>query len=101
MNRCQANVLIRAVRYLATIPPFARDGSIILTGTPLQQAATKWLSPPDPSVNYHSACDMHHEGTATWFIEGTIFKDWKQSGSLFWIHGKRAFPFPVRLACNN
>ena len=93
--------MIHAVGYLVTIPSSAGDSSVILTGTPLQKAATDWLSPPDHAVNYHTACESHHEGTATWFIEGTIFKDWKQSGSLFWIHGKRAFPFPVRLACNN
>jgi hypothetical protein len=50
-----------------------------------------WLSPPDPSINYRTACDTHHEGTTTWFIESMTFKQWKQSGSLFWIHGKRMF----------
>jgi len=93
--------MIHAVGYLITIPSLVGDSSVILTGTLLQQATRKWLSPPDPSVNYHTACDTHHEGTATWFIESTMFKDWKQSGSLFWIHGKRVSPFPVCLACNN
>ncbi len=31
----------------------------------------------------------HYEGTAAWFFEGTIFKDWISIGSLLWIHGKR------------
>jgi hypothetical protein len=34
----------------------------------------------------------HHKGTATWFFEGRMHKEWKSAGSesLFWIHGKRA-----------
>jgi hypothetical protein len=26
-----------------------------------------------------------------WFTESSTFKDWKESGSLLWIHGKRTF----------
>ncbi|KAH8983359.1 hypothetical protein EDB92DRAFT_1578930 [Lactarius akahatsu] len=48
----------------------------------------KWISPPDPSVNYNTASGAHHEGTATWCAEGNSFADWKASGSLLWIHGK-------------
>ncbi|KAH9983391.1 hypothetical protein BJV74DRAFT_777147, partial [Russula compacta] len=44
----------------------------------------KWLSPPDPSVNYNTASDSHHEGTATWFTESTTFADWKASGLFLW-----------------
>ncbi|KAH9996982.1 hypothetical protein BJV74DRAFT_960877, partial [Russula compacta] len=47
-----------------------------------------WLLPPDSSINYNTACDAHHQGTATWFTESTTFTDWKASGSLLWIHGK-------------
>jgi hypothetical protein len=93
--------MIHAVGYLINTPSFAGDSSDILTGTPLQQAAVQWLSPPDPSVNYHTACNTHHEGTTTWFIESTTFKDWKQSGSLFWIHGKRMFPCSAYLGCDD
>ncbi|KAH9996977.1 hypothetical protein BJV74DRAFT_794986 [Russula compacta] len=49
----------------------------------------RWLSPPDSSINYNTACDTRHQGTATWFTESTTFTDWKASGSLLWIHGKR------------
>ena len=56
------------------------------------QDLRNWLSPPDPSVNYNTASDAHHEGTALWFIKGNAFKDWKESGSLFWLHGKRSLP---------
>jgi hypothetical protein len=66
-------------------------GSIILTGIQLRQDLRKWLSPPDPSTNHNIACNAHHEGTATWFFEGTTYKEWKSTGSesLLWIHGKR------------
>ena len=48
-----------------------------------------WLSPPDPSVNHNTACKTQHGGTATWFIQGNIFQDWKESGSLLWVRGNR------------
>ncbi|KAH8997859.1 hypothetical protein EDB86DRAFT_3076393 [Lactarius hatsudake] len=50
----------------------------------------KWLSPPDPSTNQNLACVTQHEGTATWFFQGSIFMEWKSKGitSLLWIHGK-------------
>src|SRR6267142_2441625 len=88
-------------RSLSRLPrlSLARVGSGIHTVTPLHQSATKWLSPPDPSVNYYTARDTHHQGTTTWFIESMTFKDWKQSGSLFWIHGKRTLLRLVRLGC--
>ena len=49
----------------------------------------KWLSPPDPSTNHNIACGTHHKKTATWFFQGSIFQEWKSTGSLLWIHGKR------------
>ncbi|KAH8987316.1 hypothetical protein EDB92DRAFT_2016485, partial [Lactarius akahatsu] len=52
------------------------------------QDIRKWFSSPDPTVNYNTACEAYHEGTATWFFEGTIFKEWELIGSLLWIHGK-------------
>ncbi|KAF8496468.1 hypothetical protein F5888DRAFT_1804158 [Russula emetica] len=52
------------------------------------QRFRRWLCPPDPSTNYNIAYSAHHEGTATWFFQGNIFKEWKSSGSLLWIHGK-------------
>ncbi|KAH9034463.1 hypothetical protein EDB85DRAFT_2088272 [Lactarius pseudohatsudake] len=47
-----------------------------------------WLSPPDPSSNYNIARDVHQDGTATWFCEGSVFAEWNAKGSLLWIHGK-------------
>ena len=65
-----------------------KDSSILI-GNQLRQDLRRWLSPPDPSTNHNIACSAHHEGTATWFFQGNFFKEWKSSGSLLWIHGKR------------
>ena len=67
-------------------------GLIILTGTQLRQDLHRWLSPPDPSTNHNIACNAHHKGTATWFFEGSTYKEWKSTSSepLLWVHGKRA-----------
>jgi len=47
-------------------------------------------SPPNPSVNHNVARDTHHDGTATWFTQGSTFEEWKKNGSLLWIRGNRA-----------
>ena len=54
-----------------------------------RQDLRKWLSPPDPSTNHNTAHNARHEGTATWFFDGGIYKHWKSNPSLLWIHGKR------------
>ncbi|KAH9178007.1 hypothetical protein EDB89DRAFT_2239725 [Lactarius sanguifluus] len=54
----------------------------------LRMKLRKWIAPPDPSVNYNTASDAHHEGTAAWCTKGNTLADWKTSGSLIWIHGK-------------
>jgi hypothetical protein len=63
-------------------------------GDQLQKAIRGWLSPPDPWKNHHIAHESRHEATATWFIQGEIFSEWKLSGSskLLWVHGKRQLP---------
>ena len=61
----------------------------ILLGNQLRESICKWLSPPDPSTNYNIACGTRHKKTATWFFQGGIFQEWKSTGSLLWIHGKR------------
>ena len=55
----------------------------------LPENIRRWLSPPDPSTNYSVACQARHEGTCEWFLQGSIFKQWKSAGSFLWIHGKR------------
>ncbi|KAI0290960.1 hypothetical protein BC826DRAFT_512407 [Russula brevipes] len=47
-----------------------------------------WLSPLDPSVIHNSACNTRHGETSKWFIEGSVFQEWKRDGSLLWISGK-------------
>jgi hypothetical protein len=61
----------------------------ILTGSQLRDSIHKWLSPPDPSTNHNIACSTHHKKEATWFFQGSIFREWKSAGSLLWVHGKR------------
>jgi len=63
----------------------------ILSGNQLRESTHKWLSPPDPSTNHNITCGTHHKKTATWFFEGNIYQEWKSTGSLLWIHGKRLF----------
>src|SRR6266576_3221003 len=63
---------------------------LILSGNQLRESAHKWLSPPDPSTNHNIACGTHHKKTATWFFQGRIYQEWKATGSLLWIHGKRS-----------
>jgi len=55
----------------------------------LQKDIRNWLSPPDPWKNHHIARESRHEGTAVWLIQGDAFSEWKASGSLLWVHGKR------------
>ena len=49
----------------------------------------QWLNPPNPSINHNIARVTQHDGTAEWFIGGSIFDEWKTNGSLLWIHGIR------------
>ena len=72
--------------------------SNLLTGNQLRECLRGWVKPPDPSKNHNIATDIHHGGTAEWFSQGSIFAEWKSTGSLLWIYGKRMrFPlFTVR-----
>ena len=60
-----------------------------------QSMITKWLSPPDPSINFNTARNTKHKGTTVWFTQGDVFTDWKKSGSLLWINGKRTLFCPL------
>jgi len=62
---------------------------LIVSGNQLRESTHKWLSPPDPSTNHNIACGTHHKKTATWLFQGRIYQEWKATGSLLWIHGKR------------
>jgi uncharacterized protein YoxC len=68
----------------------------LLTGNQLKQLLRSWLSPSDPSTNHNIARKAQYTGTAAWLFQGQIVIKWKSTGSLLWIHGKRAFLlFPV------
>ena len=60
-----------------------------LSENQLWESIERWLSPPDPSTNHNIACGTYYKKTATWFFQGSIFQEWKSTGSLLWIHGKR------------
>ena len=76
---------------------FDCTGPINFTGNQSRQDLLKWLSPPDPSINHNIACGAHQKRTAEWFFQGGIFTEWKSSGSLLWLYGKRtlSLTFPV------
>src|SRR6266566_1665149 len=101
LNRSDGNMMAKTINHANRSSSsihgktgFAHSSS--LTGNLVRQDLRRWLSPPDPSTNHNVACSAHHEGTATWFFQGNIFKEWKSSGSLLWVHGKRMplYPFP-------
>ena len=64
-----------------------------IAGNQLLETLRRWQSPPDPSTNHNIASDRQHDGTAEWFINDDKFKEWLETGSLLWIHGKRALLF--------
>ena len=80
---------IRCSSCLNLVSPYSR--SYLLTGNQLKQLLRAWLSPPDPSTNHNISRKAQHKGTAVWFFKGSIFIEWKSTGSLLWIHGKRSF----------
>ncbi|KAH9044102.1 hypothetical protein EDB83DRAFT_2295245, partial [Lactarius deliciosus] len=53
-----------------------------------RKSLREWVFPSDPSTNHNIACDLHHGGTAQWFFQGSMFDEWKSTGSLLWIYGK-------------
>ena len=74
--------------------------SFILSGTRMQESLSKWLSPPDPTMNHNIACNVRLEGTSNWFLRSSTFKEWNSEGSLLWIYGKRIFVLPPsRIEC--
>ena len=56
----------------------------------LRDSIHNWLSPPDPSTNHNIACGTRHKKMASWFFQGSIYQEWKSTGSLLWVHGKRS-----------
>jgi hypothetical protein len=63
--------------------------SDFFTGNHLRDRFLRWLSPSDPSTNHNITCSFHHNGTAQWFLRGSVYNQWKSSGSFLWVRGKR------------
>ena len=61
----------------------------IISENLLRENIYKWLSPPDPSTNHNIACGTHYKKSATWFFQGSIFREWRSTSSFLWFHGKR------------
>ena len=80
---------------ITQVPPGHGVPNINLpVGDQVRESLRKWVPPPDPSTNHTVACDIQHDGSAQWFFRDGIFSEWKSTGSLLWIYGKRMF-FPV------
>jgi hypothetical protein len=48
----------------------------------------RWLSAPDPSVNYQKALKQRQHNTGLWFLEGEQYANWKEdAASYLWLHG--------------
>jgi hypothetical protein len=76
-----------------TYPTLAQPRMLsVLIGSESRENLHRWISPPDPSNEYNTTCDAQHEGTAAWCTKSNTFADWKRSGSLLWVHGKRTCP---------
>jgi hypothetical protein len=83
--------MTRSVRHPMTLPCLAIESQLGITGDQLQNDLSTWLSPPDPFINYNTASDARYGGTGVWFTESDEFNNWKKSGSLLWVYGKRTF----------
>src|SRR5712692_5859878 len=87
-----ANDMDEAKRLSSNLISAGYGTSPNLSGNQLRECTHKWLTPPDPSTNHNIACGTHHKKTATWFFQGRIYQEWRSTGSLLWIHGKRLSP---------
>jgi len=48
----------------------------------------RWLSPPDPSINYNRALTQRHAGTGQWLLQSPTYSRWtEESASFLWLHG--------------
>ncbi|OBT50693.1 hypothetical protein VE04_09070 [Pseudogymnoascus sp. 24MN13] len=48
----------------------------------------RWLSTPDPSINYQKAIKLRQPNTGLWLLESEVYSKWKGNGSSFvWLYG--------------
>ncbi|KAI1210758.1 uncharacterized protein F4807DRAFT_451294 [Annulohypoxylon truncatum] len=53
-----------------------------------QEKILRWLSPVDPWELYAPAMDRCHDGTGQWFLDSTVFQDWRDHGGPnLWLSG--------------
>jgi hypothetical protein len=47
-----------------------------------------WLTPPDPSTNFHKALRRRHAGSGKWLLRDTSYTTWKRRPhSFLWLYG--------------
>jgi hypothetical protein len=83
IDEIKCSLLCDSVAYCSRLNSFS--------GNQLKQLLRTWLSPADPSTNHNIAQKAQHGGTAAWLFQGRIVIEWKCTGSLLWIYGKRTF----------
>ena len=69
---------------ISLTPVHCSEDSDNSTGNQLRDSLLRWLSPPDPSFDHHIACKARHDGTAQWFLQGSIFNQWKSTDRFSW-----------------
>lgn len=71
-------------------------------GKQVEEKLRAWLSPPDPFIDHSTAREIQPRGSATQFIQGRTFQEWKtkKNGPLLWIRGKRTVLLPLRNSSN-
>ncbi|KFZ15388.1 hypothetical protein V501_02734 [Pseudogymnoascus sp. VKM F-4519 (FW-2642)] len=48
----------------------------------------RWLSAPDPSINYQKAIKLRQCDTGLWLLESEVYSKWKRNASSFvWLYG--------------
>ncbi|KAI7377440.1 hypothetical protein KC328_g14421 [Hortaea werneckii] len=48
----------------------------------------RWLSPPDPQLNFRKSLKLRSEDTGKWYLQGTQYEAWKvEGGSFTWLYG--------------
>ena len=63
--------------------------SAILNPFEMHDKIRQWLSPPDPSSNFHGAIKQRQANTGLWLLESNQFARWKTiNDSVLWLYGK-------------
>jgi Cdc6-like AAA superfamily ATPase len=47
----------------------------------------RWLSGPDPSINFQKARKLREANTGLWLLKSNLYKKWKAEASTVWLHG--------------